>query len=227
MQILRKFVNYWYWRLPVVAYSSPPFSWARSWVSRHQSLPVMPPASWKSENKELCLTEVVESKDILLTEMDLPPSNPKYLVEMTVEDYNTECGNGDSGNFIWKRYIDDDLARLGILLPLHTKRGTIIPVPWIIDTGAPMMLYLGKEAFNQLDKLHYIGYGIYGSAFTGEIKYKNMTLKKPRVELLPTRYELLTDGKGDVRTNVIGMAGLSRLKILEDYKNLLKLHVMK
>ena len=93
-----------------------------------------------------------------------------------MEDYNTEFGNGDAGDFTWKRYIDDDLARLGILLPLHTKRGTIILVPWIIDTGAPRMLYLGKKlkAFNQLDKLHYIGYGINGNAFTGEIKYKKM-----------------------------------------------------
>ena len=46
---------------------------------------------------------------------------------------------------------------------------------------------------------------------------KKCNIKKPRVELLPTRY----NGKGDVRTNVIGMPGLTRLAILEDYKNLL------
>ena len=97
-----------------------------------------------------------KTSDELLSELDLPPRNHKYVTEIKEEDFKSEFGKG-----IQKIVVDEMIVRLVMVIPLYTKNGTVLPLPCILDTGAPKMIYLGRESFNRIDKMKYVGYGMY------------------------------------------------------------------
>ena len=80
--------------------------------------------------------------------------------------------------------VDDVIARLVMVVPLYTKNGIILPLPCILDTGAHKMIYLGRESFNCIDKMKYIGYGMYFNKFLGEMHWGNKCIN-PIIDIIP------------------------------------------
>ena len=39
------------------------------------------------------------------------------------------------------RYIEDIVAQIFFIVPLFTKKGTVMPIPFLADTGALITLY--------------------------------------------------------------------------------------
>ena len=153
--------------------------------------------------------------DVLLSKLDLLPRNLKYVIEIKEEEFKSEFGKG-----IQKVVIDEMVARLVMVVPLYTKNGTILPLPCILDTGAPRMIYLGRESFNRIDKMKYIGYGAYFNKFLGEMHWGENKCINPTIDIIPERYEIFDeDGHSDVRVNVLSIVGRYQLGML--YKPLL------
>ena len=65
-----------------------------------------------------------------------------------------------------------------------------------------------------------IGLGFHEDALIGRLKWNSMYLKNLRVEHLPRRYELQMENgelRGDVRTNVLELMAMVRLRMLNDF----------
>jgi len=97
--------------------------------------------------------------DIPLNEANLPHGHPHYLKMISEDQYNTEFGLKISeilGDF------DQEVKRSVAVIPLYigSQKRNVIPIPCIIDTGAPKMLYLGKVATQCLESLNFLGSGL-------------------------------------------------------------------
>jgi len=89
--------------------------------------------------------------DVLLTNRDLPPHHSAYLTEMHKDDFDREFKNSPitalwaSGSHYFRR--------LTVVLPLEVPAsGKVIPIPFILDTGAPTVMNLGVGALRELFK---------------------------------------------------------------------------
>jgi len=47
----------------------------------------------------------------------------------------------------------EDSRRLVIVLPLYTNHESVLSWPFVVDPGAPRMLYLGAVSLHQLDAI--------------------------------------------------------------------------
>ena len=94
----------------------------------------------------------------------------------------------------------------------------MVPIPFLADTEAPHMAYLGTRAWKKLKDMTYIGYGIHMNTITGTFKWKNNHFVNVSLKRLPSRYEMLKYGIGDVRTNVMGAAMMSKLGIIQEFR---------
>ena len=146
---------------------------------------------------------------ILLQEWDLPPKNPDYLTEITENKFKTDFGeiiklikNENSMSWRWVT-----------VLPLYTERGSVLPLPVIIDTGAPRMLYMGTTAYFKLESLRCVGYQPTRAwdRFLGKVYWKGKSLKRPMIERLPEAYEM---NRSDIRTNLVGLMVLEELSMI-------------
>lgn len=71
------------------------------------------------------------------------------------------------------------------MIPLYVrdKHGveSVVPVPCILDTGAPKMLYFGRIATNILTSIGCIQWGVYNSWVIGKIQWKGVDIINPDV----------------------------------------------
>ena len=151
-----------------------------------------------------------KSLDVLLNEMDLPPRNCKYATELDEDEYNQEFPQS-----ITRIKMDDKLVRFVAVVPFYPKQktGVVIPIPFILDTGAPGVVYLGRKTSKVLDTMKYIGYGKYFNKLTGNICWLDRVLEYPIVEDLPERHDMNKDN-GDIRTNFLGIEAIDDLEMM-------------
>jgi len=121
--------------------------------------------------------------DVLLNQKYLSPKNPKYLKEIREKEFATEF-HTDVIPITMKGFI----ARSVTVIPLHTRRGSVIPFAWILDTGAPRMVFLGKAAYDRFVQLNVIGHGPMPNVLLGKMCWRGRELKDPIVECLPVNY---------------------------------------
>ena len=146
---------------------------------------------------------------ILLREADLLPSHDDYLKKINKNDFQPSRVIPVMEGDMWRR--------LAIVLPVEVNRKTVIPIPFICDTGDPFFMHLGTGAYTELQRLgmikdveqtqKYASYKLRGTIYYGDVRIKD-----------PPSYHLGDDYekgmKGDIRLNLIGLAGMRQLGIL-------------
>ena len=146
----------------------------------------------------------------LLQEQDLMKMDETFLRITNEHDFEKKFGNNPS---VMKVYAPGEaqLRRLGIILPLHISSNRVIPLPLILDTGAPESLYLGTGAFGILNKENLIT-GVLPYRLLGTLHRGKKYIEEPLVDCLPIRYE--ANIIGDVRLNILGLHALDKLDII-------------
>ena len=105
--------------------------------------------------------------------------------------------------------------RYTVVLPLLIEKNQAIPIPFILDTGAPEFAYMCSAAVRQLEQLNAIRdvtgllwpYQLLGTL--GPEQYK---VHDPFVDVLPIRYEERIPG--DVRANLLGIKAINHFELL-------------
>jgi len=149
-----------------------------------------------------------------LSVKDLPPSNQRFLSELSEEEYRVNFS--DTVN---KIYDGSKLRKLFCVLPLYTSQGSIIPIPCLVLTGAPKMIYLGKESWRRLVNSHHIKQDIkcndLGFHLVGKLQWLGRQVVSPSVDMAPDEFNVQDEtGQHDVRANVVGIAAIRSLNIL-------------
>ena len=167
------------------------------------------------------VTTITAVSDILLQENDLPPKDEDYLTLMSPNDYVGKYGDLPK--------VVDNGRRLFIVLPLHVVDAyginKFIPIPFIVDTGAPETIYLGTGARNILKDNQFLHepmalrqcYQLIGIFYNGE-----EILNRPVAVIVPKHYEDTLFG--DVRINFLGKKGMKALKVNIEWTKVLDLN---
>ena len=150
-------------------------------------------------------------RSFLLQEHDFLPKNDLFLKELTSADqYPFQDG-------IYEIRDGVNIHRLASILALHSVKDTIVPIPFIVDTGAPFSFYLGTGAIKTLGQYGLLTKveGLQGEVgrLNGDFSFKNKKFREPIVLEVPRVYEdriLL----GDVRVSIIGLPAISYFKLL-------------
>ena len=149
----------------------------------------------------------------LLQEHDLVEMDETFLRITNEHDFQKKFGRIPP---VMKVYAPDEaqLRRLGIILPLHISSNRVIPLPLILDTGAPESLYFGTGAFQILNEANLIKKvtGVLPYRLLGTLYRGKKHIEKPLVDCVPIRYEY--NMRGDVRLNILGLAALDKLDII-------------
>ena len=159
-------------------------------------------------------------EDILLHKLDFPEMQPDFLT-MIKESFQEKYGRGKvyeiyspGGRKAVKRWT-------GVLpLELDVAVGVVIPLPVIVDCGAPGMLYLGSGPLSILYKMGVLKDvvdtdGMYRYRVCGKISYGDATLSDLYANEVPIMYEgISSDVRGDIRCNILGLEAIKLLRIL-------------
>lgn len=176
--------------------------------------------------------------DILLTYLDLPEPDIHldglYLTEMNKQDYmdHFKVSSVEMGKWHGK-IIKGRLHRIYVTLPLEVSNDKIIPIPFIVDTGAPIHLMLGIGARKKLKSYrptgnldrNQCGYMILKDqrssqkgvdCLAGRLLSEHRSLNHPIVSDVP--FEWLTTKLGnpveiwkDERANILGLCAVGEL----------------
>ena len=157
--------------------------------------------------------------DILLTDLDLPDDNKYFFTKMTKMDFHHHFGVRN----ISGRKVGGKLQRIFITLALEVDNESI-PIPFIVDTGAPNEVYLGKGSteFFQRGGILINDSSRYNAITGSDVKYLkgilhygNEHITNPSVSNLPQ--EWLNKAGGDLwkckRANILGIEALEKLNI--------------
>ena len=163
------------------------------------------------------MSEQIVRSMFFLTNRDLPSKYESHLTELTQleleehfkEIYKIQC-----------RMEDGYLTRIFITLPLRiclAEETRFIPIPFIVDTGAPVTLILGKGAEKLLEK------GVLRNGFTRELGnhdyLKGNLLYEDKWSMLnPMVYRRSTNMENDktfdeLQANLLGSKALGELGI--------------
>ena len=158
-------------------------------------------------------------EDILLHQLDFPEMQPDFLKMIKKEAFQEKYGRGKvyeiyspSGRKAVKRWT-------GVLpLEIDVAVGVVIPLPVIVDCGAPGMLYLGSGPLSSLYNMGVLKDvvdtdGMYRYRVCGKISYGPATLSDLYASEVPIKYESIYV-RGDVRCNILGLEAIKVLKIL-------------
>ena len=145
----------------------------------------------------------------LLKEADLVKYDETYLKPVCEKEFTKKFGETPPVDEV---YHGTYLRRLAIVLPLQVSSNMVVPIPFIIDTGAPKYLYLGTGAFDSLKK--YIDYtiGICPYRLLGTLTRGEKLFKNPLVDIIPSENEEASI-RGDVRSNILGLNAIKNLDI--------------
>ena len=154
-----------------------------------------------------------EMKNFLLQESDLYPTNKLFLSKCNIQEFGSQFGRPSKVKMM-HHGTSDKVWRLNIVLPLHTLKDpdTVVPIPFIIDTGAPYDLYLGTGAIQALHEMNLMevveGQRLEVGRLLGNLRHKNKELVKPLIHKIPIVHEVTGGIEGDVRINVIGLPAI-------------------
>ena len=153
------------------------------------------------------------SPEFLLQEIDLPKPDPDFLRVVSKQHFIKKFGEKQP---LLKVYspVEKSLRRVVMIFPLHVKEDNIIPIPFIIDTGAPHFAYLGTGAVLMLrDAMAIVeNVGSHPFRLQGRLCRGNLCIQNPPVSLLPLHYEELAV-RGDPRLNLLGLPALELLNV--------------
>lgn len=160
--------------------------------------------------------------DLLLDVHDLPHDHPYFFEVVTIESFRKEFG--------WrvlnvydrskKESVDEAkdafaLRKFAMVLPLQLFGVQVIPIPFVLDTGAPHPIYLCSSAIRLLKGRHVLKIceGLYPYQMTGKLLGPGgAELNNPPVSLLPRQYEILEPH--NPRINLIGIKLIHYFKLL-------------
>ena len=147
--------------------------------------------------------------DSLLLASVLLPAHQDFFRVIAKEKFEREFGGTPPLLTIFTP--SGALYRLTTVLPLEIARNTVIPIPFIVDTGAPNFIYLSTGAVNALREVVVIEDITSANAafrLPGKMYRGDTSVDKPCASVLPPRYEI-----GDPRLNLLGLTGVWQLKI--------------
>jgi len=145
-----------------------------------------------------------------LLPIDVFPKDERFLSSMSAEDYESSSFKRDELYTKWC-VIEGHYNRVLTVLPLYTDHGQkVVPIPCIIDTGAPSTLVLCAGAMAALKQKNLLIGDILMRA-AGIIKKNGRKIVKPRISQLPDHLEF---DESDVRCNLLGLHGLQDLEFI-------------
>lgn len=153
--------------------------------------------------------------DILLHQWDLPPDDPDYLTVLQEKRFLEKYGIGK----FHKIYLPEmnRTRRLAVVLPLKIADGKVIPIPYIVDTGAPGLIYLGSKPLDILSKMglvKQVQYSEFQYLLSGVLTYGNNEITQVFASDIPGIHEAI-DVRGDVRCNLLGLDAALNLGVLK------------
>ena len=165
--------------------------------------------------------------DFLLQGCDLPPADQSYLKIIEREEFVGKFGQSPILEVLLPNEASDSSTKkkirwLAIVLPLHIARDGgiddgIVPISFVVDTGASNFMYLGSGAVNALRELELIKditdiKGIYSFRLTGKLCRGALCVDQPCASVVPICYEEPSI-IGDPRLNLLGLPAMHHLKI--------------
>ena len=156
--------------------------------------------------------------DILLHQWDLPPTDPDYLTVIEEKKFIQKYGDGmlfkvppPKPNAIRK------IRRLAVVLPLKlAPSGKVIPIPYIVDTGAPGIVYFGTKTvtiLNSMNLIKNVHYYEFHYLVSGVITCGKKEITQVFASEVPPVYES-TEIRDDVRCNLLGLQAILTLGVL-------------
>ena len=155
--------------------------------------------------------------DILLHQWDLPPTDPDYLMVIE-EKFIEKYGDG----MLFKVPPPEPNAkrkirRLAVVLPLKlAPSGKVIPIPYIVDTGAPGIVYFGTKTvtiLNSMNLIKNVHYYEFHYLVSGVITCGKKEITQVFASEVPPVYES-TEIRDDVRCNLLGLQAILTLGVL-------------
>lgn len=165
-----------------------------------------------------------EKPDILLNKYDLitdPDGN--FFTKMSKEDFMTVYEDPPRVQRLCSS--DGELCRYAIVLPLYPEGcDHVIPIPFIIDTGAPGYVRLCVGAIDKLreagairEKYNSVSGSM--SKLKGSLVWGEKSIAEPVVGCLPKQYELTQSLEGDPRGNLLGILAIEHFQLMADCTN--------
>lgn len=160
--------------------------------------------------------QLMDSEIFLLTNEDLPKENPRYLTELSkqeLEEYSETIGIGK----IYGRLDSaQKLTRIFITLPLEIKspeqnEAMFIPIPFIVDTGAPVTLILGEGAESSLRNKNLFCED--KNCLKGRIFNGKRDIVNPIVNNRADSMEGVWKDSNEKRANLLGLIALGYLEV--------------
>lgn len=158
---------------------------------------------------------VVRPPEFLLQDIDLPRVDPDYLQVISKVRFFEKFGECPLLQRVFSP-PGKTLRRISVVLPLHLNNGQdVIPIPFIIDTGAPDCMYLGTGAVTRLRDENVIAEvsGLHAFLLRGNLRRGELFIENPPASLLPLHYEELSI-RGDPRLNLLGLSGIELLEVI-------------
>ena len=150
------------------------------------------------------ITPPTSEPDGLLQVEDLPPKDVRYLKPVPRDEYTVGLGI---------MYADVPARhRWAIVLPLEIRDNLVVPIPFIIDTGAPNFMYLGSGCRRVLADLGVLVDTAAGASYRlkGVMRRGDFSVTNPPAWDVPEPHEGLLV-VGDVRVNLLGLNGLKKV----------------
>lgn len=152
--------------------------------------------------------------EFLLQDTDLPRPDPDHLQVVSKGHFIEKFGKCPPLQKVYSPPVEKTLRRISVVLPLHLSNGKdVIPIPFIIDTGAPDCMYLGTGAVTRLRDENLIAElsgGLHPFFLKGKLSRGELFINNPSVSELPLQYEELSI-RGDLRLNLLGLLGIELL----------------
>ena len=158
-------------------------------------------------------------EDILLHKVDFPKLEPDYLTVVSKKFFQEKYGSGKIST-IYSPSMPYMPKRWTAVLPLELEDGKVIPLPMIVGTGAPGMLYLGSKPLSVLNKLGLIKDVVLSQMFhyrlSGKLTYGSTTITEVYAAEVPNIFEAIgSEVRGDIRCNILGLPGIAMLELLQ------------
>ena len=152
--------------------------------------------------------------EVLLSRNTLHPEEWLHVEIMTKEKF-LELYKFEWPLFVVKDEMTKVRLRLLTVVPFMIKEDEILPFPFVVDTGAPGTMYLGRKMRRMLEEMnvmHEVASFSGPYRLRGTFTWKDKTLVNPVVNILPSQHEI--DGQDDIRVNVLGLEATAELGIL-------------
>ena len=162
-----------------------------------------------------------------MREVDLPPRDPKFLTYIPKSQFPKLYSmdvipiNDVEEESRGKQPSVPNIRRYAIVLPLFTD-SQAIPIPFILDTGAPEFIYLCSAAVHHLDRLEAIKEttGLYPYQLLGTFGPEDQGVHMPFVDAMPKLYE--ERAPDDVRLNLLGIKAMKHFGLFFKIVNLIQ-----